>query len=317
MSQQPTPPVAESSASSAPSDAQPVLGQVRMLALGAAGLGVLVYLLGFFAQFGLTTTLLGPLLVGGGLLVGASVLPKVGKVLLPGAVAVTVGMLILLQAVAGGGASTTVVIALVVAFLEAVAAVGAVLMDAGIITAPAPRPKAPDHGQQQFPGYPHGYPQQGGQPGYGPGYPQQGGQPGYGQPGYGQPGAQPGYGQPGYGAPQYGSQPPAYGQTPAFGQPGGYGQQASSAPEQPAWAQQAPESPAQPAAPWYGGGSDATVSTPVATPPASPAPTGPDVTSAIRPGEATPPAGEGRHEQPGPEENGTSRFLPSDDSRKN
>lgn len=312
MSQQPTPPAAESAA---PSDTQPVLGQVRLLALAAAGLGVVVYLLGFFAPFGLTTTLLGPLLVGGGLLVGASVLPKAGKVLLPGAVAVTVGMLILLQAVAGGGASTTVVIALVVAFLEAVAAVGAVLMEAGVITAPAPRPKAPDHGQQQFPGYPQGYPQQGGQPGYGPGYPQQGGQPGYGQPG-----PQPGYGQPGYGAPQYGG--PGYGQPPAYNQPGGYGQQPAAAPERPAWAPQSSESPAQPAAPWYGGGSDDTVSTPVGTPPApssapSSAPAGPDVTSAIRPGDATSPTGEGRHEQPAADENGTTRFLPADEGKKN
>lgn len=313
MSQQPTPPTE----SAALSDAQPAPGPVRLLALGAAALGVLVYLIGFFAQFGLVTTLVGPLLVGGGLLAGASVLPKVGKVLLPGAVAVTVGVLLLLQAVAGGGASTTAVIALVVAFVEAVAAVGAVLMDAGIITAPAPRPKAPAYGQQQYPGYPQpGY----GQSGYGPGYPQQGGQPGYGQPGFGQSGygqqhprpGQPGFGQPGSGAPQYGApphdtQPPAYGQAPVYGQPGGSGQQAPSAPEQPTWSQRVPEAPAQPAAPWYGGSSDTTVSTPV----------GSDVTSAIRPGEATPPAGEGRHEQPGPDGNGsaTTRLTPTDDSR--
>ena len=316
MTQQPTSPVAGSAAGTSParSDAQLAPGPARLLALVAAGLGVVVYLFGFFAQFGIITTLLGPLLVGGGLLVGASVLPKVGKVLLPGAVAVTVGMLMLLQAVVGGGASTTVVVALVVAFLEAATAVGAVLLDAGIVTAPAPRPKAPGH-EQQFPGYPQqGY----AQPGYGPGYPQQGSQPGYSQPGYGPQGSQPGYGQPGYGAPQYGTQPPAYDRPAPYGQPG-YGQQPPAAPEQPAWGQQqAPESSGQPAAPWYGGGSDATVSTPVGAPAA---PVGSDVTSVIRPGDAAPAAGEPRHEQTGSGEAGhvsaTTRFTPSDEGKPN
>src|SRR5689334_10964373 len=62
-------------------------GPARLLALGAAGAAVVIYLLGFFADdSGLLGTLsFSPLLVGGGLLAGASVLPKAGRVLLPGA----------------------------------------------------------------------------------------------------------------------------------------------------------------------------------------------------------------------------------------
>jgi hypothetical protein len=132
--------------------------------------------------------------------------------------------------VASGGASGIVFAALAVAFLVTIAAVGALLLDTGLVKLPEPRPTPP-------PGYgqPSGYGQ------YPPGYGQQGGYGQYGQPGYGQQGyaQQPGgYGQPGqYGAqPGYGQQQPGYqqsgyGQQQSQGQAGGWGQQVQQ-PEQ-------------------------------------------------------------------------------------
>jgi hypothetical protein len=147
-------------------------GTARLLALAAAALGVLVFIIGFFAPVVSTTFLLG-----GGLLVGASVLPKVGRVLLPGAVIVVTGALGQLQTITGGGATAAEVIGLIVAILQAGAAVGAYLLDAGIISQPAPRPAygGQPWPQQGYNGPPPGY---GGGPGFGP-------QPGYGAPGPG------------------------------------------------------------------------------------------------------------------------------------
>lgn len=156
-------------------------------------------------------------------------LPKAGKVLLPAAIAVTTGLLGLLQAVVGGANAAVQVIALVLAFLQTVAVIGAVLLEAGIVTAPTPRPAgAPGYGPPQ--GY-GAYPQGHGQPGQG--------QAGYSQQGYGAGAASGGYGQQ---APS-GAQPSGYAQyaqpTQApYGQhsyapPSGYGQQ----PVQPSWAQ--------------------------------------------------------------------------------
>lgn len=149
-------------------------GAARMLAVTAAGLAVLFYLLGFLGDVGIATGEVGILLIGGGLLVGASVLPQVGRVLLPGAVAVVVGMLVLLQIVASGGSSGLLVGALVVAFLEALAAVTAFLLDVGLVTPPVPRAAPPAHGQpptQQWTGQPGGA---GAWPGAAPGWPGQG-----------------------------------------------------------------------------------------------------------------------------------------------
>ncbi|HYH31954.1 MAG TPA: DUF5336 domain-containing protein [Pseudonocardia sp.] len=198
-------------------------GPARLLALVAAGLGLVVYLIGFL-DLGLATTFVGVLIVGGGLLAGAALLPKVGRVLVPAAVMVTTGTLLFLQMVTSGSTPTPVIIALVLAFLQTVAVIGAVLLDAGLVKAPAPRPSAPPgYGQPGGYGqYPPGYGQQGG-------YGQYGASPqGYGQPGaygYGQPGqyGQPGYGQQGYGAPGgYGQQPQAgWGQAPGQADPGG------------------------------------------------------------------------------------------------
>lgn len=214
-------------------------GPTKLLALVTAALGIVVYLIGFFGDL-VIAALLMALLVGGGLLVGACVLPKTGRGLVPGAIAITTGTLLLLQFVADGNAPTSAIIALIVAFLQTVSAIGAVLLDAGIVTAPAPRPAAPPGYGPVSGGYPPGYGQPGG---YGqPMHPQGYGQPaGSGQstpgtpglPAYsaGQSGPQPGYGagQPGYGAGQSGPQPaygtgqPGYG-TGQSGPPPGYGQ---------------------------------------------------------------------------------------------
>jgi Family of unknown function (DUF5336) len=212
-------------------------GPVAELALVAAGLGLVVYLLGFVTDIGLGTLLYGPLLIGGGLLAGSVVLPAAGpRVLVPAAVATTTGALLLLQVVVDGRDSPVAIGALVLAVLQAAAAVGAALLQAGVVRAPRPRPKkavavAPP---SAFPGYPQqpGYPQFPGQQ-Y-PGQPYPGAYPGPGQPAqpypgdqyagehayaqqarygaqYGVPGypppppyATPGYGPAGYGVPAYG-----------------------------------------------------------------------------------------------------------------
>jgi hypothetical protein len=248
-----SPPAAEPPTSTAPAGGRLAPGPARLLALLAAGLGLIIYLLGFFEDLGIATLLAGPLVVGGGLLAGAAVLPKVGRVLVPAAVAVTTGTLLLLQLVTAGGAPATAILALVLAFLQTASVIVAVLLDAGLVTAPTPRPSAPSgYPQHGYGGYPQGYGQQGGYGQYG------GPQAGYGQqPGYG---GQPGYGQPGqYGTPQGGG----YGQPGYGAQPSSYGQQA---PAPGSWGQQAPGQPdagaAQPTPPWYGRSADANEDTP-------------------------------------------------------
>ncbi|MCO1654886.1 DUF5336 domain-containing protein [Pseudonocardia humida] len=179
-------------------------GPARLLALGAAGAALVIYLLGFFAnENGLLGTLsFSPLLVGGGLLAGASVLPKAGRVLLPGAIIALTGVLLLLQLVASGGAPGIVVFMLILGIVEAGAAIAAFLMDAGVVSAPArgsgggPRQPQPQH------------------PGYGP-------PPGYAPQGYGAP---PGA----YGPPSSPAMPPAFGAQQGGATPppsqGGWGQ---------------------------------------------------------------------------------------------
>jgi hypothetical protein len=113
---------------------------------------------------------------------------------------------------------------LVVSFLVTVSVIGALLLDTGIVTAPAPRPATPP-GYGQPSGYGQ-YPQ-----GYGQGYGQQYGSAGYGQQGYGQAsgygqqggyGQQAGYGQqPGYPAAGYGQQPQGWGQQIPASEQGG------------------------------------------------------------------------------------------------
>ncbi|MFD6161689.1 DUF5336 domain-containing protein [Nocardia sp. NPDC060256] len=224
------------------------------LVVGVAALGVINFLLGFLPYVGTkavdfggarvasseTASLFeagGSALVGilllGGLLAGLSVLPKqawtgaAAAASVAGFLALAVHSFTLSD---GIELKFGAYVVLVLAFVQAAVAVGAVLFEAGIVKAPAPRPASapafaqPGYGQQQPSAFGQSQPSYGQnqQPGYGQGQP--------GQP-YGQP---PAYGQqPGYGAAQqaspYGqSQPsqPAYGQpAQAYGQQPGYGQQ--------------------------------------------------------------------------------------------
>ena len=190
----PPPSTPEPGAASGPgsdSDDRLAARPVRILALTTAALGLVVYLLGFLDEVVLSTLLAGPLLVGGALLTGAAVLPRAGRLLVPAAVAVTTGALLLLQLVASGGAPAIAVVALILAILEAAAAVGAVLLQTGVVSASALRSTTPK-------GQPPRQPAQAGPPpGYGP------------SGGYGQFGAPPmGYGrQQGYGSPLFGGGP--------------------------------------------------------------------------------------------------------------
>ena len=62
----------------------------------AAGLGLVIYLIGFVTNLGGSSSLILPLLLGGGLLAGSVALPTVGgRVLAPAAVATTTGALLL------------------------------------------------------------------------------------------------------------------------------------------------------------------------------------------------------------------------------
>src|SRR5689334_18124505 len=155
---------------------RPRSGPVAELALVAAGLGILVYLLAFADDVGPTSSPIVPLLLGGGLLAGSVALPTVGaRVLAPAAVLTVTGALLLLHAVVAGRDSVVVVGALVLALLQAGAAVGAVLRHAGVLRgrprksrpptagdaeqlAPLPYPGQPFPGQQApgqpFPGQP-------------------------------------------------------------------------------------------------------------------------------------------------------------------
>lgn len=238
-------------------DSRLATGPIRLLALTTAALGLVVYLLGFLDEVVLSTLLAGPLLVGGALLTGAALLPGAGRLLVPAAVAVTTGALLLLQLVASGGAPAIAVVALILAILEAAAAVGAVLLQTGLVTAPARRSATPK-------GYP---PRQQAQPGPPPGYGPSGGYGQFGAPpmGYGQ---QQGYGSPSFGGaptavvspvgdqpahpqsapPQPGGTPTGHGPPPGVGQPGvaqpGVAQPGSaSGGQQPGYGQPGPYAP--------------------------------------------------------------------------
>lgn len=157
---------------------RPRSGPVVELALVAAGLGVVVHLLGYVDGIGSSSSLIVALLLGGGLLAGAVALPTVGaRLLVPAAVAALTGALLLLQTVANGADSPVAIGALVLALLEAAAAGAAALLNAGVVRAPRPRPRKaaappqqpgfpPFAGQQypaqQYPGqpYPGSYPGQ-------------------------------------------------------------------------------------------------------------------------------------------------------------
>jgi hypothetical protein len=224
-----------------------------ILALVAAGLGLVVYACSF-SDDAFDAGVLGlvlPLLLGGGLLAGANALPKRPNTLLPATLLVALGFLILLLLVVKneGDTSAIVVVILIAALLELAAVAAALLMDHGLVRM-APRTRsygAPAGGWSPQSG---GFPQQ---QGYGaPGYGQQPGQ--YGQQ-YG--GAPAGGGQVGGqagGQPQYGQGGPAGG-----GQHGGqHSRQHAAQPGQPGGSQSDRPSPQFGQQPYgqqpYGGG---------------------------------------------------------------
>ncbi|WP_431957353.1 DUF5336 domain-containing protein [Nocardia lijiangensis] len=234
---------ASTGASASGSDAK---GLPFFLVVGVAALGVINFLLGFlpfsveeversgatitgdsyngFTPFGATGAL--GLLLLGGLLAGVSVLPKQNWKGAAAAASAAGFLALLFQTISLPDPLTPEFGAWVLIFLALVqtgVAIAAVLFEAGIIKAPAPKPAAAQAGFGQAQG---GYGQQQfGQAGqYGQSQPS--------QPAYGQQPAQ-SYGQAGYGTgPQYQSQQQPYGQSqpsqPTYGQqqPGqSYGQQ--------------------------------------------------------------------------------------------
>ena len=211
---------------------------VRPAVLAGAVLALLTYLCGFFGASEFSFSLM--LVLAGGILALIGLLPKVGRVLVPAALLASIGFFsLLLQATSTASVGTSGAvrwIALALGLFSAAAIVAALMFDAGVLTAPAPRP-ARGPAPQQGGWAPYG------QPGYGaPGQPQQPGAPGQpgvfdpnhsgygGQPGYGAPGSYGGYGAPGYpgyaGAPGHAAQQPGYG-PPGHGaapsSTGGYG----------------------------------------------------------------------------------------------
>ncbi|HEY3260509.1 MAG TPA: DUF5336 domain-containing protein [Pseudonocardiaceae bacterium] len=192
-------------------------GLASTLALVAAVLGLVIYACSFsddaFAA-GVPALVL-PLLLGGGLLAGASALPSRPNTLLPATLLAALGTLVLLLIVVKNSSDigTIVVVILIAGVLELAACTIALLLDHGMIKL-VPRAAPPAYAAPGGWSPPSGpFPQ----PGYGPG---PGGGPG---PAVGPGGPGPGYGQPGqYG--QYGAAPAGGGQ-PQYGQggPGGPG----------------------------------------------------------------------------------------------
>lgn len=147
MSQQPA-----GSGPSPPYGPEPVVGSgpVRALALAAAGLGLVIYLLGYVGEVSVTSSFGGPLAVAGGLLAGTAVLPRVGRVLAPALMLAGTGALLLLQMCIGLGAPLVVIVATVVAFLQVVLLLGALLLNSGVLATGAGR--SPPY-RASYPGY--------------------------------------------------------------------------------------------------------------------------------------------------------------------
>ncbi|MGV9611924.1 DUF5336 domain-containing protein [Nocardia xishanensis] len=276
---------ASTGASASGSDAK---GLPFFLVVGVAALGVINFLLGFlpfsveeveragttitgdnynaFTPFGATAAL--GLLLLGGLLAGISVLPKQNWTGAAAAASAAGFLTLLFQVISLPDPLATEFGAWVLIFLALVqtgVAIAAVLFEAGIVKAPAPKPASAQAAQAGFGGQAQGgYGQQqfgqGGQ--YGqqsqPSQPVYGQQPGqtYGQAGYGtgQQYQQQPYGQSQPSQPTYGQQPgQAYGQ-PSYGQQPGYGAPQQGSPYGAAPAQQQQPRPDESATQHFGGG---------------------------------------------------------------
>jgi hypothetical protein len=118
----------------------PLVGSVRGLAMAALALAVVNYLLGFVdGVYQLAFGLPGALLVGGGLLCGAALLPRLSGLLAPATVIAVVGVLqALLWAAAGPQViGPVLIIVLLLGVFEAVAAACALLIRHGVIDGPS------------------------------------------------------------------------------------------------------------------------------------------------------------------------------------
>ncbi|GFG83720.1 DUF5336 domain-containing protein [Mycolicibacter algericus] len=124
-----------------------------------------------------------PLALLAALLAGASLLPKAKVYTAVVAAIATLAALLAISTIADAGENYTIGwglwLVLTFSVLQAVAAVGALLLEAGVVTAPAPRPKYDPYAQYGLPpgGNYYGQP---GQQGYGHQGPQQSGYPSYG-----------------------------------------------------------------------------------------------------------------------------------------
>ncbi|KLO31660.1 transmembrane protein [Mycolicibacter heraklionensis] len=213
-------------------DAESKLPQYLRIAVVALGLGV------YLANFGPIVTItdvdyplvLGdaghtvPLAVLAALLAAVSLLPKAKVYTAVVAVVSALGALLAISTVADASGDYTIGwglwLILTFSVLQAVAAVGSLLLEAGVVTAPTPRPKYDPYAQYGLPP--------------GGNY--------YGQQGYGHQGHQ------GQQAPQQPGYPSSYGSYPSAPSSGGFGaQQAPSSGAYSSGAQQsAPQGPPTP-----------------------------------------------------------------------
>lgn len=167
-------------------DAESKLPLYLRMAVAVLGLGV------YLANFGPIVTVSNgeyPLILGdaghtvplallAGLLAGAGLLPKVKSYTTVVAVISTLGALLAIATLADAGDDYTVGwglwLVLTFSILQAAAAVGVLLLETGVVTAPAPRPKYDPYGQYGLPPGGNYYGQQAPQQ---PGYPSYGGYP--------------------------------------------------------------------------------------------------------------------------------------------
>ncbi|OBG42117.1 MULTISPECIES: DUF5336 domain-containing protein [Mycolicibacter] len=210
---QPTPSFAKSGG-----EVESKVPQYLRIAVVALGLGV------YLANFGPIVTITDvdyplilsdaghtvPLAVLAALLAGAALLPKARSYTAVVAVVSALGALLAISTVADASGSYTIGwglwLILIFSVLQAAAAVGSLLLEAGVVTAPAPRPKYDPYAQYGLPPGGNYY----GQPG---------------QQGYGHQGHQ------GQQAPQQPGYPSSYGSYPSAPSSGGFGaQQAPSSP---------------------------------------------------------------------------------------
>ena len=168
--------------------AEPGPSRLPEVALGlVAAFGLLAYLLSFFTEGRPAESFLIVAVLLAALLAPAGLLPKQPNFAAVAAVIAVLGFLIGISDIVAGSQSLMFILIVVFSFLQMVAAIAALLLDAGVITPPAPRPKyeqyAPYGAPGGYYGQPQGQPQQVPQPQQPPqqapqGYPNYGGYPG-------------------------------------------------------------------------------------------------------------------------------------------